>query len=354
MDILIGGVFEFHLNTFSPTDGASSDADSPPTFAVYAKGSDTVVATGTCTKRNDAGTTGHYVATGTISEGTYTDGQDYYVCASGAVTGDGDPVLFSDVLIGVFRAVSALYAVSGDEMDLVDSPNSVALDAIDDALSDSHGSGSWEVPDGDGAFPITLTVVDDNALPVSGAKVRLQVTGGFAVKITDSNGQVSFNSDAGSWLCYVGTSASYAPNASYTVIINSSGVLTSGNIVVTAVTIPASSVSSVTLYSDEYNPEGNVLVGASDRTAYVVAMLPGSKFIPADKVHYHALSDKGTGVATNASGRWEMELPLGVTVIVKIVDATTGKAEAWQVAIPSTAGAYSLWELGPEEVTLVL
>ena len=291
--------------------------------------------------------------------------------------------------------LGALVSQLGDEMDLVDAPNGTAITAIQDGLSvfdpaedpvdigavagtevtdidefkadvsgipaavdvtlsASHGSGTWEVSSGSGAFPITLTVVDDSAVPVAGAKVRFQVTGGFAIQITNSSGQVSFNSDAGSWLCYVGTSASYIPATSYTVVVSGAGVVTSGNIVVTEVTIPASGSSSVTLYSDEYDPYGNALVGAGDRTAYVVVMLSGSKFVPSDKLHYHALSDKGTGSATNSSGRWTMELPIGVSLIIKIVDATTGKSEAWKVTTPDAAGAYSLWELGPEEVTLVL
>lgn len=210
---------------------------------------------------------------------------------------------------------------------------------------------------GSGAFPITLYVKDLSANPIQNAKVRINATGGDAVQTTNSLGVVTFNLDAGTYTAYVGTSASYTPAASYTVVISGAGAITSpagGILVVTAVLPPdPPAADEVTIYSDEYDPLDNTLVGAADRTAYVAMVEGASRYSATQLAHLVALSDKGDGKNTNASGRWTMTLLAGITIVIKITDNTINKSEGWRVTLPTETGTYCLWQLAPTEVSLL-
>lgn len=95
----LDGYFEFVFNTHSSLDGSLSDADSAPTYRVYRAGSDTVVATGTCVEKDDANTTGFYVARAQITTLLgYAVGCDYQVRVVATVDG----ITQADV-VGIFR-----------------------------------------------------------------------------------------------------------------------------------------------------------------------------------------------------------------------------------------------------------
>lgn len=82
----LGAWFEFPVQTRDFISAAVTDADALPTFAVYVAGTDTVVATGTCAKKDDTNTTGFYVARGQVTTaGGYVDGGDYTVRVTGTV-----------------------------------------------------------------------------------------------------------------------------------------------------------------------------------------------------------------------------------------------------------------------------
>jgi len=57
---IIDGYAEFVFNTQDPTTGAAMDATGTPTYRIYEENNETAVATGNCTKRDDANTTGYY------------------------------------------------------------------------------------------------------------------------------------------------------------------------------------------------------------------------------------------------------------------------------------------------------
>jgi hypothetical protein len=52
---------EFRFNT-QTVAGVATDADAAPTYRIYEENNDTVIATGECAKRDDANTTGYYIA----------------------------------------------------------------------------------------------------------------------------------------------------------------------------------------------------------------------------------------------------------------------------------------------------
>jgi len=211
---------------------------------------------------------------------------------------------------------------------------------------------------GTGAYPITLYVKTNEtpAVPVQNAKIRINATGGTCVLTTNSLGAAVVNLDNGTYTAYVGSAASYTPAASYIVVV-AGGVLTSpagGILVVTAVLPPdPPAADEVTIYSDEYDPLDNTLVGAADRTAYVAMVEGASRYSATQLAHLVALSDKGDGKNTNASGRWTMTLLAGITIVIKITDNTINKSEGWRVTLPTETGTYCLWQLAPTEVSLL-
>ena len=84
----IDGYFEFHFNTQNPATGAQVDADATPTYRVYESNNDTVIDSGDCAKRDDANTTGYYLARGQCTTALgYEVGKDYYVRVAAIVGG---------------------------------------------------------------------------------------------------------------------------------------------------------------------------------------------------------------------------------------------------------------------------
>jgi len=77
-EYILGQKFEFAFQV-RHLAGDLIDADELPTWTVYAEDSDEVVATGDCAKRDDANTTGYYVAIGDISSPPYSEGTSYSV-----------------------------------------------------------------------------------------------------------------------------------------------------------------------------------------------------------------------------------------------------------------------------------
>ena len=63
LEFAIGDSFDFLFALKNPLTGAAADADSTPTYRVYADGTDAPLLTAqNCAKRDDAGTTGLYTA----------------------------------------------------------------------------------------------------------------------------------------------------------------------------------------------------------------------------------------------------------------------------------------------------
>jgi hypothetical protein len=95
----IGAYFEFPFNTHKIDGGMVSDCDSPPTYRVYEAGTDTVVMTGTCAKKDDANTVGFYVARGQVTEEDgFATGRDYELRVEATV----DAITQADI-VGIFR-----------------------------------------------------------------------------------------------------------------------------------------------------------------------------------------------------------------------------------------------------------
>jgi len=104
VEYLLDEYLEFSFGTQTPATGAAVDADALPTYRVYEEDNDTVVATGNCAKRDDAGTLGYYFARAQITTvAGYEVGKDYYVEGVAIVGGVTSP----PVPIGMFRVVPA-------------------------------------------------------------------------------------------------------------------------------------------------------------------------------------------------------------------------------------------------------
>jgi hypothetical protein len=110
---------------------------------------------------------------------------------------------------------------------------------------------------------------------------------------------------------------------------------------------PALDVATITCY--EYDILGGASVGDGDRSVYI-SSIDGRPF--KDGSHLAALGEAGTGVDCNASGYWEVDVPLGLTVIFKIIDNTSKRFEYYKVRIPSVAGTYTFGSLQPQKVQL--
>jgi hypothetical protein len=102
LEYVIGDYFEVPIQVQDPSTAEASDADALPTYRVYKAGTDTVVATGTAAKRDDANTVGYYIARAELTSPTYATG-DYTVRVSAIVGGvaGANPV-------GSFRVVNTL------------------------------------------------------------------------------------------------------------------------------------------------------------------------------------------------------------------------------------------------------
>ena len=162
---------------------------------------------------------------------------------------------------------------------------------------------------GSGAFPITLYVKDLSANPIQNAKVRINATGGDAVQTTNSLGVVTFNLDAGTYTAYVGTSASYTPAASYTVVISGAGAITSpagGILTVTAISLPVpTSADNYLVYNNERKVEADVAFGAAGMTVKITDLSFSGRV---DAAANACRSIIGTTYSTDAAGQWSFEL----------------------------------------------
>jgi hypothetical protein len=85
--VLLGNFFEFAFQ-LNRVDGGVVDADSLPSFRVYEDGSDVVIETGTCSKRDDPGTIGYYAARSqTTTAKGYASAKNYHVRVEATVDG---------------------------------------------------------------------------------------------------------------------------------------------------------------------------------------------------------------------------------------------------------------------------
>jgi hypothetical protein len=106
IELQVGATWEFGFNTHVPSTGAEADAAATPTYRVYLKGSDTVVDSGNCSKRDDANTLGFYIATGSINT-VYGVGSDYVVRVRAGVAESTSTTIYGDSVVGYFRVVPA-------------------------------------------------------------------------------------------------------------------------------------------------------------------------------------------------------------------------------------------------------
>jgi hypothetical protein len=110
---------------------------------------------------------------------------------------------------------------------------------------------------------------------------------------------------------------------------------------------PAPALNTATITCYEYDPLGGYSV--KDRSVYI-SSIDGRPF--KDGSHLAALGEAGTGIDCNASGYWEADVPLGLTLIFKIVDNVSKRFEYYKVKIPSVAGTYTFGSLQPQRVQL--
>jgi len=209
------------------------------------------------------------------------------------------------------RNAMGLASTGGTAADSIDDKLDDIPADVDTELSSTHGDGSWESAGaGTGAFPITLTVNDDSGDPVSGAKIRLQVTGGWAHVVTDASGEADFAVDAGSWAAYVGTTASYTPAASYTIVVNALGAITSptgGILEVTAVSLPVpSDPDNYVIYSQERQADqDDAVFGVGEMTITIIRMELNAR---TDEAAAAIRTITGKEYTTDASGNWSFEI----------------------------------------------
>ena len=103
VEYLIDEYFEFHFNTQTPATGAAVDADALPIYRVYEENNDTVIESANCAKRDDANTTGYYLARGQCTAALgYEVGKDYIVRVAAIVGG-----VTGAIVVGMFRIVPA-------------------------------------------------------------------------------------------------------------------------------------------------------------------------------------------------------------------------------------------------------
>ncbi len=219
---------------------------------------------------------------------------------------DDEAELSTDSLEAIDTQLSATHGEgSWDEL------SSESLEAIDSQLSSTHGAGSWLTPSaGDGAFATELTVQDDSGEPIAGAKVRFQVAGGTATQITDSSGKVTFHWDAGTWIGTIGTTASYIPSSSYTVVVDAEGNLTSpagGILQVSRVAVPIpTEPDTYLLYSYERRADyADTLFGAAGVTIKLVDFELRGRV---DSAAASLRSLVGQEYSTDANGLWTLEI----------------------------------------------
>lgn len=218
-------------------------------------------------------------------------------------------------------------------------------------VGDSYGVGT-------GVFSVTLRLQTSLDELVIHGKISIS---GVGSAITGEDGEALFYLSAGTYTYTVQSAPNYAGETG-TLTVDSDGDVeidgvsgSVGIIELEAVEVPSpSSPDEVVLYSDEYDPYGSRLVGAGDRVAYAVSVVGVTKFSAVSKAHFQGLSDRGDGASTDANGRWYMTVPADIEMVIKIVDTVSQKVECWKVKVPDTSGSYSLWELHPEEVTLLV
>jgi len=206
---------------------------------------------------------------------------------------------------------------------------------------------------GSGVNQVTITLVDQNDAPVPYHFISIKNTALtvdiVSPKQTDVNGALVINLQSGSYKAVVETTTDVTPGAATAFTVDGTEVV---EITVTSVALPSPvSEDEVVIYSDEVDPQDSALVGAADRTAYVHSVVSG-KYSPKWKKHFQALSNSGTGKSTNANGRWQMNLPVGIEVVIRIKDNTSDKEEFYQATMPLATGTYSFWDLSPELVVL--
>jgi len=109
----------------------------------------------------------------------------------------------------VVKMVELGYSVAGDEMDLVDAPNSTAITAFDTALTAAHGSGSWQRSSGAGTIAFTYTVTESvGGAPIPDVSVYFYSDAGgttlMGSGITNAFGDVIIHLNAGTYYiwCY--------------------------------------------------------------------------------------------------------------------------------------------------------
>jgi hypothetical protein len=231
-------------------------------------------------------------------------------------------------------------AIVGSEMDLVDAPNSTALEAIDTILSGTHGSGAWGGAAGSGANTVTVTVQTSGGTVYSGVTVSInnQTETGTAYTVqTNSLGQAVFYLDTGNWRAIAAQSREQGGGATNFTVDGAESV----TVTVTALSVPAAaSADNYLLYGYERKVEADAAFGASGVTVQVVSVSPAGQ---TDATANACRRVMGTSYVTDSAGLWSFEIAKTLAdsrLKLKFSWTDSGGAareEQWQANIAASA-----------------
>ena len=378
MEIQLDDYLEFQFSTQTPSTGAATDADSLPTYRVYEAGNDTVVASGNCSKVDDANTTGYYRARAQVATGTYTVGTVYLVQVAatvGAVDGEANVGEFIVVPADVARddqwtdtragllttnldaAVSTRgTADPGDEMDLVPAPNVTAVAAIQAGIAleatltaikgatfatgtDSleairnRGDAAWTTGgSGGGVNTVTLTYTDDDSNVVAGLKITCKNVAEdttVATVATNSLGIAVFALDDATYH-FLSPSTPIYDLTNNTKAVSGT---TTASYEVTTTAIPSPSDATLCrVYAYMREIEGGTVLGADEGTLNVVALR--SRPSGATIIYGDGVAARGT----DTNGFVYVDIVRGATVQLRGTwTGTTARTEDVEVVVPDSA-----------------
>jgi len=267
-EYLIGEWWEIPFNVRAPS-GGEADADSLPTYQVYEASSDTPVVSGNCSKRNDAGTVGFYVARGQItSVAGYETDKHYFVRLTATVGGVTESAMPKE-----FKIVA-------------------------------------ENPGG-GAHAVTITVQATGGLPLVGIGVTVKTADQTVMLgrlVTAADGQVVFGLDNGNYKLIINSTPGYTTENPYDLTVSGTTTLTI-TLASLAVTPPDNPLLC-RVYAYMYNVEGGDPVGAAEGTLDVFGIITrptGDTGVWADGM---------SAATTAATGLVYLDIPRGMKVII--------------------------------------
>jgi len=213
--------------------------------------------------------------------------------------------------------------------------------AVDALLSANHGSGLWGASGA--ANTATITVEDDDEVPVGSCPVRVSNLGGQLVGygVTNaSTGVVVFNLDDGDYLVTLGPIANYSPANPYAVEVDGDTEVT---LSASPLSIPTATVpGACTVYANMLEANGltPVAVGAGALTLVeVVSRPPDSTMVLADDANGDAPGE------TDAFGQARLaNLPQGAVMRIR-ANWPDGRSKTVTVTVPEDEDTYDIGTL---------